>query len=74
MHHHDENVAVLLQLDVAEEARAKQLSDGILGVGVVDAVPYFQRQVVEHRARRDALQAFYPDVLDHERLESPHSV
>ncbi len=47
------------------EQRAQRRRGLVVGVGLADA----ERQRAEHRARIGALQAFDPDVLDHERFD-----
>jgi hypothetical protein len=52
---------------VVEEARRVQRADGFGCLVVGEGIALLDRQVREHRARLDALQAFDADVLHHER-------
>jgi hypothetical protein len=52
-----------------EEAGLEQCLNGIPGRGLAERVADLDRQVIENRARRVALQAIDPDVLDQSILD-----
>ena len=73
-HRHHERIAVAFQPYVAEEAGPEQGADRPGGARVVDGVADLDREIVEHGAGGDPLQAFQADVLDDERVgrAGPH--
>src|SRR3546814_465154 len=65
-HVHHQDVALAAHGHVLEEAGLVQRADRLPDVGLVDAVAALDRQVGEHGARADALQAVDADVADGE--------
>ena len=64
----DQDIAIPFHGDVIEESRLEQRLRCLPGNLVIELVTHFHRQVVEHRAGRQALQADDADVLDGEFL------
>ena len=67
-HHHHQGAAVALDPHIVEEAGCEQALDGLRGILRADRVADGDRDLVVHRTGGDATQAFYPEVLDDERL------
>ena len=64
LHHHHQRVTFTAQFHIAEEARGIQSTQGFIRLRPREAVPDGDRQVVEHRAFGNTLQAFYLEVGD----------
>ncbi|MNV53693.1 hypothetical protein D3C71_1458510 [compost metagenome] len=57
-----EDVALAVQLDVFKEAGLVQRTNGVADLGIVDRIAAFHRQVGEHGAGGDTLQAVHADI------------
>jgi len=69
LHLHDQDRALLFQFHVVEEAGLEQRLDGLLRGGIGHRLAGFDRQVAQHGAGGNALQALDADVADGERLK-----
>ncbi len=66
LHGDDKDAALAIQTDVLEEASLVERADRCSGLGRIDGVAAFDRQIGEDGAGRDALQAIDADVGDGE--------
>ena len=68
VHDHDQHIAFALEAHIFEEAGAEQCTHQFAAVRIGHRIAGLHRQVIEHRASGDALQAFDADILDLEGL------
>jgi len=68
-HHHDQGVALALKFDVAKKPRLVERADCLGRVPRGEALAGAHGQVIQHRARRNAVVAADFDVVNRERVE-----
>ena len=70
LHRHHQDVALPIEADIVEKPGLEQGADRLAGLGAVDGVAFLDRQIGEHGAGRNALQAVDADVLHLEGFEA----